>query len=266
MYRFRSLRRIPAALSGLVAAALLALASAQCLGQVPSPVSGLVTNAAGQPLAGATVFSGIGSAQNATATSPDGRFHLANSTTVLHAALDGYQPLTLLITPPTDNLHIQLQPITGAIVVPVCAANPPDDHDVNRLGAGDLGLQFTVPRKGWDLRNLGQGDLHGYVLTPRHSHAHLTLWFGTNAIQPIPTDQFFLESSTFAQRAIVVAGAGPDSPPRTIGVDSYGTFSDGSRWRHLATPGSGATYDHTTSDEAALFDTIIGSLCLSPGT
>ena len=249
--------------------ALLALA-APSFAQMPAPVSGLVTNAAGQPLDGATVFSGIGSAQNATTTSADGRFHLPSSTAVLHATLDGYQPLTLLIAPPAGDLHIQLQPISlsplrGAILVPACAANPPDDHDVNRLGAGDFGLEFTVPRKGWDLRSLGQGDLHDYVLTPRHSHAHLTLWFGVNAIQPNPPDRFFLESSTFAQSALVVAGASPGSPPSAIGMDSSGTFSDGGRWRHLATPGSGATYDHTTPEDAALFDAIIDSLCLSAG-
>lgn len=247
----------------------LALA-APSFAQMPAPVSGLVTNAAGQPLDGATVFSGIGSAQNATTTSTDGRFHLADSTTVLHATLDGYQPLTLLITPPAADLRIQLQPISlsplrGAIVVPVCSPLPPDDRDGKRLGAGDLGLEFTVPRKGWDLRDLGQGDLHEYVLTPRHSHAQLTLWFGANAIQPMPTDRFFLESSSFAQSALVVAGSSPADSPRAIGMDSSGTFSDGGRWRHLATPGSGATYDHTTPEEAALFDAIIDSLCLSAG-
>ncbi len=260
--------------SGIVLAfpALFVLAVAvPSSAQTTAPVSGVVTNAAGQPLQGATVFSGTGSSQNATSTGPDGRFQLASSTNVLHASLDGYQPFTLLITPPARDLHLQLQPIalsplTGAIAVPVCTPPPPSDRGVDRLGAGDLGLQFTVPRKGWNLRDLGQGDLHEYVLTPRHSHAHLALWFGINAILPTPPDSFFLESSTFSQRAIVVPGPTPDSAPRTIGFDSSGTFSDGSRWRHLAAPGSGATYDHAPPPDAALFDAILASLCLAPGT
>ena len=244
--------------------ALLTLAAAA---QIPAPVSGLVTSAAGRPLAGVIVSSGTGSVPDAATSSPDGRFQLANSTTVLHATLDGYQPLTLLIHPPATDLRIQLQPIAlappaGIVLVPVCTPLPPNDRNLDRLGAGDLGLQFTVPHKGWELHNLGQGDLHEYLLTPRHSHAQLTLWFGANGIELQPEDHFFLESTSFAQRAIVVAGAA--GAPRAIGIDSSGTYSDGGLWRHLATPGSAATYDHAAPRDAALFDAILASLCVSP--
>ncbi len=266
MARFRSPRRILPAL--LILAALRA--AAPSFAQTPAPVSGIVTNASGQALEGATVSSGTGSRPDTTTSGTDGRFQLANSTNVLHAALDGYQPITLLINPPVRDLRIQLQPIalsslTGVLVVPVCAPIPHNDRSVDRLGAGDLGLQFTVPRKGWDLRQLGQGDLHEYVLTPRHSHAQLTLWFGANAVQLTPSDRFFLESSSFAQRAVVIAGPGPSAPVRSIGIDSSGTFADGGLWRHLATTGSEATYDHATPSDAVLFDGIIGSLCIAPG-
>jgi hypothetical protein len=263
MRRFRSRHRIFPALLTLFALA----AVPRSFAQMPAPVSGVVTNPAGQPLDGVSVFSGTGTRPYATTTGTDGRFQLANSTTVLHAELDGYQPLTLLINPPADDLRIQLRPIalaplSGTILAPSCAPIPPNERDIQRLGAGQLGLQFDVPRKGWDLRDLGQGDLHEYVLAPRHSRDQLTLWFGASAIRPTPEDHFFLESSSFAQRAVVVAGT--DGPPRSIGIDSYGTFPDGTLWRHLATPGSGATYDHATPHDAALFDMIIASLCVSP--
>lgn len=266
------MRCFPSLPSGIALAlpALLALA-APGLAQQPAPISGIVTSAAGQPLPGATVSSGTGSDQTATTTGADGRFQLPNSTTVLHAQADGYQPLTLLIHPPADDLRVQLQPLalaplTGAILAPPCAPLPPKDRSVLRLGTPGAGLQFTVPRKGWDLRNLGQGDLHEYVLTPRHSHAQLTLWFGANAIQPTPADRFFLESSSFDQRAIVVASPAAASPLHAIGIDSSGTFPDGARWRHIATPASGATYDRATPANAAIFDAVIATLCVAPAS
>jgi hypothetical protein len=265
------MRCFPSRPSGFALAlpALLALAAAPCLAQMPAPVSGVITTAAGRPLAGATVSSGAGSAENSTTTGADGRFQLADSTSVLHAQLDGYQPLTLLIHPPADDLRLQLHaialaPLTGAVLAPPCAPLPPKDRTVLRLGTPG-GLHFTVPRKGWDLRSLGQGDLHEYVLTPRHSRAHLTLWFGANAIQPLPEDRFFLESAAFAQRAIVVVEPGMIAP-HSIGVDSYGTFPTGDLWRHLATPGSGATYDYATPANAAAFDAIIATLCVTPAS
>jgi len=265
MCDFRSLHRIAPA---LLALAVLA-AAASSLAQMPTPVSGLVTDGAGRPLASVSVFSGTGSQPDATTTGADGHFQLANSTNVLHAELDGYQPLTLLINPPAEDLRIQMRPIalsplSGAILAPACNPLPPRDHSVRRLGTPGSGLQFDVPRKGWSLHDLGQGDLHEYVLEPRHSHTELILWFGANADQPTPEDHFFLESASFAQRAIVVAGSSASGPLQSIGIDSYGTFPDGARWRHLAAADAGAGYDRATPPQAALFDAIIASLCIAP--
>jgi hypothetical protein len=247
----------------------LFLLAAPSFAQLPTPVSGLVTNLAGQPLPGVSVFSGAGSRPYATTTGADGRFQLASSSNVLHAQLDGYQPVTLLINQAADDLRIQLQPIalsplTGAILAPPCTPLPPKDRDVLRLGTPGAGLEFTVPRKGWDIRNLGQGDLHEYLVAPRHSHVQLTFWFGANAISLTPEDHFFLESARFAQRALVVADPDAGNPPRSIGIDSSGTFPGGARWRHLATPASGAAYDRVSPADADLFDSIIDTLCVAP--
>lgn len=250
--------------------ALFALAlPVPSLAQTPAPVSGLVTNAAGQPLAGVTVSSGSGSEQSAATTGADGRFQLGNSTDVLHAQLDGYQPLTLLINPPAGDLRLQLHaialsPLTGALIAPPCTAHQTKDHAAVRIGTPGAGLQFTVPRKDWSVHDLGQGDLHAFVLQPRHSRAQLILRFGANAIPSLPEDRYFLESSSFTQRAILVDdGSGP-SPLDSVGIDSSGIFSDGSRWRYLATAVSGATYDHATPPDAALFDAVIDTLCVAP--
>lgn len=251
---------------GIALTALFALAaSSPSFAQQPAAVSGVVTNAAGQPLAGASVFSGTGSQQIATITGVDGRFQIATSTNVLHAGLDGYEPLTLLIKPPAGDLRLELLPLTGTLLAPACGP-PPTDHDVVRLGTPGLGLEFTVSRKGWTLHDLGQGDLHEYVVAQKHSRAQLILWFGANAVSPTPEDHYFLESSSFAQHVLVAADPGAAGPPHAIGIDSSGTFSDGSLWRHLATPASGATYDHATPADAALFDAIISTLCVSPAS
>lgn len=252
---------IPLAFAALFAFAAPSFAQA--------PVSGFVTDAAGQPLPGATVSSGTGSQQSATTSGADGRFQLSSATNVLHASLAGYQPLTQLITPAAGDLHLQLQPITlsplaGAILAPPCAPRPPKDHDALRLGAPAAGLQFTVPRKGWTLHDLGQGDLHEYVLAPRHSRAQLVLWFGAGAGRAAPEDHFFLESSSFTQRALLVDNGSATSPLDAVGTDTSGAFPDGTLWRHLATPASGAAYDHATPQEAALFDAIIATACLDP--
>jgi hypothetical protein len=250
--------------SGFALSALLLVAPA--VAQVP--VSGLVTTAEDQPLAGVTVSSGTSSHPEATTTGADGRFQLANSTNVLHAQLDGYQPLTLLIHPPARGLRLQLQPITlaplaGAILVPPCTQLPRKDRNAVRLGTPDAGLQFTVPRKGWSLHDLGQGDLHEYILAPKHSRAQLILWIGGTAVPLTPEDHYFLESSSYAQRAILVDSGSSTSPLDSIGIDSFGTYPDGGRWRHLATIASGATYDHATPADAADFDAIIASLCVA---
>lgn len=245
--------------------------TAPLLAQQPAPVSGVVTTAAGQPLAGVTVSSGTGTHPDATTTGADGRFQLASSTNVLHATLDGYQPLTVLIAPSAGDLRLQLtaitlSPLTGASLVPHCPPLPPRDHDLLRLGTPAAGLQFTVPRKGWTLHDLGQGDLHEVVLAPRHSRAQFVLWFGASTVQATPEDHFFLESSTFTQRAILLDSGASTSPLDSIGVDSFGTFPDGTLWRHLATPTSGAAYDHATPADAALFDAIISTACLTPAS
>ncbi|MGA7885143.1 MAG: carboxypeptidase-like regulatory domain-containing protein [Acidobacteriaceae bacterium] len=265
MRRFRSLHRIPVALLAL----FLLAAPSHTFAQQSAPVSGVVTDAAGQPLAGATVSSGTGSQRNATTTGADGRFQLASSTNVLHTQADGYQPRTLLINPPADNLRLQLHaitlsPLTGALIAPPCTPLQRKDPTAVRIGTPGAGLQFNVPRKGFDRHELGQGDLHEFMLQPRHSRALLILRFGANAVPPTPEDHFFLESSSFTQRAILLDDGSGANPLDSVGIDTAGTFSDGTRWRHLATPVSGATYDHATPADAALFDAIIDTLCVAP--
>lgn len=260
----RCFRFLPFRISLSALLALCALSATPALAQQTAPVSGIVTTPAGRPLAGAIVFSGPGIQPEQTTTGAFGHFLLQNSTNVLHLSLDGYQPLTILVNPPAADLRIQLHAITLAPLAVLsaseCAPLSPGDPDLRRLGQRGGGLQFDVPRHGWDIRDLGEGNLQQYVLQPRHSDAQLILWFGADSILPNPEDHFFIQSASFAQRAIVVSGQG------AIGIDSYGTFPDGSRWRHTAASGAGATYDRASPDDAALFDYIIDSLCVPPGS
>ena len=253
MRGFTPLLRIAAALLGLAASA-------------GAQVSGVVTGLRGEPLAGVQVSSGTGSQQQSAITGPDGRFDLTASSTVLHAERDGYQPATLLVSPPAAHLRIQLRPIalsplSGAILVPACLPLPSRDRATVRLGAPGTPLRFDLPRRDWRLHDLGQGALHEYLLEQKHSGAQLILWFG--AFPLIPPDHVFLQSSAFDQRAVLSGGSGP-SPSRSIGVDSFGTYPDGTRWRHLATSAAGAEYDRATPAEAQAFDQILAAVCVAP--
>lgn len=236
-------------------------AAAQSSGRAPASVSGTVTTA-GQPVSGARVFTAAGASAT---TGPDGHFRLAASTSVLHVQRDGYQPRTLLVNPPQTGMRIRIRPVSfapaaAAIVIQSCVPLSREAQRTARLlGPADSPFLFTVPRHHLRVTELGGVNLDEFVLQPRHSYAQLTLWFGPRALPLVPEDRFFLQSAAFSQRAILMSGA-----TRTLGIDSYGTFPGGGRWRHFSTVNAGATYAQAGSSAAQLFDAVIESLCAAP--
>lgn len=244
--------------------ALMALAAAA---QAPMPIAGILTTAGGKPIPGASVFTGTGVPPDGARTDSVGHFQLTSSSSVLHIQGDGFQPLTLILDPPATDLRVQLHPIalsplSGAVLIPRCTPIRRKDRLVRRIGAPQSRLRFTVPRHGWRVSELGGVNLDDFIVQRRHSRNQLNLWFGVDALRPLPEDRFFVQSASFAQRAILPA-AGP-AHARSLGIDSYGTFFDGTAWRQLAIRGAGATYDRVSPQDARLFDSIIDSLCIRP--
>lgn len=235
-------------------ATLAGLACGGAAAQLTS-VEGIVVTARGEPVAGASVFSGRDGG-NATTSDAAGRFRLDASTGVLHTEKEGFEPVTIILAPPATGLHIVLEAaVSGSSLVAEACGSLEPAMEALRLGRD---LEVLVPRQGWSVSQLGTVENTEYILKQRHGRAEMTVWSGAHALEPMPDDSFFLESSTFSQRAMVAGGSD--------GVDSSGTYADGTRWRRMAIGGSGATYDRASAGEAQAFDAVIGTLCRVAGT
>jgi hypothetical protein len=211
---------------------------------------GVVTNEAGELLAGVVV---IGAPQGPVVTDEKGRFGLTNPDVTLHFSKEKFQVLTLSVSLHTSDLHIVLTPPVNDMRLPYCsrpAAN------TKRLGYN--GLYFDIPTREATIETGLGGDYVLYAIKPKSGKGSLGFQFGAlMGFSAPPADEFVTNSAKFQQRNVV------DADGKELGLDSRGTRASGQSWRRMGLFSQGGEYE-STRENVALFDRILNSACLDP--
>jgi hypothetical protein len=227
--------------------------------QTDSALDGTVTTKDGQPVAGASVLGSTPktccpSTPESAKTDEKGMFHLAHPGVVVHFFKEDFEPQTRVIQPGTSQIAVSLLPSGNDLTSPPCRKHRPG---TKRIGSR---LGFDVPRR--NVQVLGgkpDTDYVMYVIKPKTGGSYLQLWFGPYALSTIPGDDDFLNSVTFSERRIVSPSMG------VVGTDTRGQLQNQERWRQAAVVASGgARYRAKTTEDVALFDQIVDSMCVVP--
>ena len=233
------------------------------------PVVGTVTARDGTPVAGVQVFGSKWKAccpyqRDSMTTDKSGSFRIEHPGEVLHFLPgDSFQLQSLVVTPGMSTLNVILDPASNNFTFPACSK---PQRGFERIGWGEYGLQFDVPRGDAHLIR-GKVDVDYIVHTVRakHGDGRVEFWFGPYAMDSTPDDEQFVESETFATRNVVTPqGLVRGSEGGVIGRDIWGHLPNGKMWRQMAIVGEGARYRDVRPETAALFDQIINSACWVP--
>jgi hypothetical protein len=236
------------------------LAAPLLAAQSDAPLTGIVANKDGQPLAGVSVSSRTTCCPqkfDKGETGNDGTFRLNHPGKVIHFYKEGMQPKTVVPGAAAEvRVTVETQP--DNMIVPHCKKTT---NGLKRIGWGKNGIQFDVPEHGVKISG-GTPDVDyvHYVIKSGKGKSFLGFWFGPYAIGLEPDDERFLSSSTFDQRSVV------DSKEEPMGgQDNWGDSRSGGHWRQMAILGEGgAEYADAGPQDAALFDQIINSACVTP--
>jgi hypothetical protein len=228
--------------------------------QSDTPLTGVVTNQDGQPLAGVSVSSRTTCCPQKVdrgETDKDGRFRLEHPGKILHFYKEGTELKTVVVSDAAAEVHITLEPPSDSMIAPKCKDVP---KRIRRISWGKYGAHFDVPeQKAKVLGGKPDVDYVMYLIRPVKGGGSLQFWFGPYAMDSEPDDEQFLDSSTFTQRYVV----NPKGEP--VGEDNWGRSKSGGNWRRTAVfISGGATYKDANAQDAALFDQIINSVCVTP--
>lgn len=206
----------------------------------------------------------MSSQQEYATTDKIGAFRIEHPGAVLHFLTDvAFQPQTLIVTPEMYTVNVVLEPASASLSLSACA-EPRRGFD--RIGWGEYGLQFDVPRHDVKLiRGKADVDYVVHTIKAKSGDDRLELWFGPYAMSSTPDDEQFVESRMFTTRNVVMqSGLVRGSEGGVIGTDTSGHLQDGGIWRQMAIVGEGARYQNVSPENAELFDSIINSACWNP--
>ncbi len=222
------------------------------------PVTGIVVNEDGEPLANVTVYGSRSACCSyeieETTTNVEGAFRLERPGAVIHFSKAKFRPGALVVASATPNMQITLRADVGSAELPVCSKLGPGEKIV---GWGKDSLHFAIDTRSAEIRGgKPEVDYVRYVIKPKGRKAYLALWFGGNAASLDPADELFIRSTRFELRNVI------DEHRNVVGRDSWGEQANGERWRHIAVEFAGAAiYQDTALRDADLFDRIIRTMC-----
>ena len=216
------------------------------------PIDGVVTSPEGVPLGGVAVDSGFGLRGSWARTDINGRFHLEHSGRVLHLDRDDLRPRSILLTATQTSISVTLETATDALVVRPCS----ESHLPGRKLSGQ-NVAFRVADKNMRVsRGATDVDFTRFFIRRLTAEYPLELWFGPYATGWYPYDDTLFESAVFHERAVKAVSGDQ------LGLDTWGTFPTGRRWRHTTIIAEGAIYRSAATREADAFDQIINGACL----
>lgn len=219
-----------------------------------SPVDGIAVDSGGRPLAGVQI-SGMLLRRNEqppkVETDASGRFHLDHPGPVLHFYREDLRPRTLVLPSDNSTIRVVLEAPTDDLVALPC-------EKATQRGEKLTGVmtRYAVSDSSVRLRR-GTIDVDYVVhaIVSKKNKSVLEIWFGAMAMSGVPDDDTFLNSSTFAQRAVRTPGG------EMVGLDYWGTLKSGRRWRRTSIGTEGVVYRDAAPADIDAFDRIINSGC-----
>jgi hypothetical protein len=234
------------------------------ISQTSSPLSGTVVAKDGKPVSGVVVVGSFWkdccpAKRDIVYSDSKGDFRIEHPGAVLHFMKDDFEPQTIVVKPGISHLRVILDPSSNDWMIPVCGKA---EHGFRRIGWGKYGIHFLVPIHRMKVKG-GKPDVDyvRYVLQPKKGISYMEFWFGINSLPTDPDDDLFKSSSAFSQRNI----GNTSVNDAFFGVDSWGHLKSGENWRQAAIAGmGGAVYQDARTQDAALFDGIINTMCYVP--
>lgn len=214
----------------------------------PEPVSAIVVDEAGQPLAGVAVNAFMG---DAAVTGADGRFDLKTPWPTMRFVVDGYAPATRLASAVRTSGRVVLVAARARpTVLPRCGPQ----H--SKPGVGDLRVP-TFPKarryKGEDIDFLTESWIYkGTELL----HGWGPMWSGG-----LPSPDTLATLRSIEERDVRTPTAGRDDPFVGFVAEVRGVQPDGRRYRFIGHLLETFHYENASPEVAAYFDRMLDAMC-----
>jgi hypothetical protein len=220
-------------------AALLPLAQSP----LTLPYTGVVTDAAGKPIAGVRVTSWPSDDAH---TDASGHYTLAKPRDLIRFSLAGYRPVTKVFSSLTAPVILQPAPER-----PRALAECPEAVKRDKRQA-DMSLRVLLPR---DAKIKAGADTDNHVLAVGYHVDWMVHGSGARWSYGLPELKVWKQFVTVEERDITV-----DDPLVTIS-DYSGMLQDGSHYRFIGMLGQSISYADASVDSANFFDGILDTLC-----
>ena len=216
-------------------------------GPAYAQVQGQVVGPDGQPLSGVSVWSGSGRAES----DDQGNFTLKQGK-VIGFSKPGYRPVTKLSADLIANPVVRMQSPSDTWKAPACAG-----RRAPRSTMSGAHMRFVLPAAA-RLRRATDVDYQTNVVCNGADcleHGWGSSWSSGSRVSDVWVD-FFANVRQMSERDMF------DVPNDFVSGQEYrGVRTDGTRFRWVGVWNETIGYDHASVASAALFDTIIDSLC-----
>jgi hypothetical protein len=171
--------------------------------------------------------------------------------TVLQFFREDLRPEALVLKAADSLVRVVLHPSADSLHTVVCgkASRRRDKLAGSHVRFSILDSSLRVHRGTTDV------DYVRHLIESKARKSILEIWFGPYAMDGYPADDTFINSSVFRERHVLSARG------EIIGLDSWGTWKNGRRWRQVSIASEGAVYRDATPEDADLFDRVINSAC-----
>jgi hypothetical protein len=226
-------------------------------------LTGRVTSETEEPLAGVRVG-------DQTTTDEDGRFSIS-LTPVRSGGETGYravrfqmknfQTVTKMVAPGTRQLNLVMHRGNNKWFPPYCDlsfASPPLSDTISLQPAHWFGGLMRFPMiKSPELTRVDDVDYTSVWIRYESNQGIETMMWGTGPTwsSGSPSPLLLAFSTEVHEQEIGQIG-------QIRGVDFWGRDSNGKKWRYTGTLFESISYENVSDEAAALFDTIIGKMCL----
>jgi len=214
------------------------------------PITGLVVDRTGAPIAGANIDH-HGDMRRAYETDASGRFTVGTKAPALVIRKAGYQSAWLR-TAETNEPRATLRKLDGGANFPVCAVGGKYtgiDGESNSFHFRET-PGVKVGRQGADV----DYQARGYFVKTKQRERGIRHGRGPMWTLGIPSNHYVWQSVNYSETTY------DDEGSRII--DARGQLPDGSHWRTLTRLGESATYADAEQATAQLLDKFLDSACL----
>jgi hypothetical protein len=225
--------------------AMALIAALFTLAQSPMtlPFTGMVTDAAGKPIAGVRVNS---FPQEDTRTDASGHYTLGKPNDLVRFSLAGYRPVTKALS--SLAAPVIMQP---ALERPVTLSECTEAVKKDKRQA-HMSLRVSLPR---EAKIKASADVDYQILAVGYHVDWMILGSGGHWSNGLPVLKVWKQLVTVEERDIII-----DNSSDTIS-DYSGLLQNGSHYRFIGTFGQSISYGDASLETAAYFDRLLETLC-----